>query len=83
MSNSMRAWRTQYYAEPLEALKLDEVPIPQAGDNEVVVRVQGIPLNLNDLERVPGNHRIAVTSSAFCQTYDWIARYWVATFSEG
>ncbi|MFK8018609.1 MAG: zinc-binding alcohol dehydrogenase family protein [Pseudomonadales bacterium] len=56
MTDTMRAWRTQYYAEPLEALKLDEVPIPQPGDNEVLVKVQGIPLNLNDLERVKGGN---------------------------
>lgn len=56
MSETMRAWRTQYYAEPLEALQLDEVPIPTPNDNELLVKVQAIPLNLNDLERVKGGN---------------------------
>jgi NADPH2:quinone reductase len=52
----MRAWRTQRYGPPLEVLALEEVgiPVPEAG--EVRVRVQAIPLNLNDLERVTGGN---------------------------
>lgn len=52
----MRAWRTHEYGKPLEALKLDEVDIPIPGDNEVRVKVQGIPLNLADMERVTGGN---------------------------
>ncbi len=52
----MQAWRTQRYGPPLEVLKLEDVPIPEPGDNEVLVKVQGIPLNLNDLERVMGGN---------------------------
>ncbi len=52
----MRAWRTQEYGAPLDVLKLEEVPLPEPGDNEVRVKVQGIPLNLNDLERVMGGN---------------------------
>ena len=52
----MRAWRTHAYGPPLDALRLDtvELPIPDAG--EVRVRVQAIPLNLNDLERITGGN---------------------------
>src|SRR4051794_23551427 len=53
---TMRAWRTHEYGPPLEALQLDSVatPVPDAG--EVRVRVQAIPLNLNDLERITGGN---------------------------
>src|ERR1700691_2814941 len=52
----MRAWRTHTYGEPLDVLKLDEVPIPDPGPGEVRVRVHAIPLNLNDLERITGGN---------------------------
>ncbi|MBW2270730.1 MAG: zinc-binding dehydrogenase [Deltaproteobacteria bacterium] len=53
----MRAWRVHEYGDrPTETLRLDtvEVPIPEAG--ELLVRVQAIPLNLNDLERINGRN---------------------------
>jgi NADPH2:quinone reductase len=53
---TMRAWRTHRYGAPLEVLKLDRVPIPQPGPGELRVRVQAIPLNLNDLERINGGN---------------------------
>jgi NADPH2:quinone reductase len=52
----MRAWRTQRYGQPLEVLKLEEVPVPSPEADEVRVKVQAIPLNLNDLERVTGGN---------------------------
>ncbi len=52
----MRAWRTHQYGRPAEALQLDSVDIPEPGDNEVRVKVQGIPLNLADMERVTGGN---------------------------
>ena len=56
MPETMRAWRTHEYGPPIEALQLDVVamPVPDAG--EVRVRVQAIPLNLNDLERITGGN---------------------------
>ena len=53
---TMRAWRTHEYGPPLEVLKLDEVELPEPGDGEVRVRALGIPLNLNDLERITGGN---------------------------
>ncbi len=38
------------------ALVLDDVPIPSPEAGEVRVRVQAIPLNLNDLERITGGN---------------------------
>ncbi len=52
----MRAWRTHAYGQPLEALKLDVVPIPRPGRGELRVKVDAIPLNLNDLERITGGN---------------------------
>jgi NADPH:quinone reductase len=53
---TMRAWRTHRYGPPREALQLDSVPIPAPGFGELLVRVQAIPLNLNDLERITGGN---------------------------
>jgi NADPH2:quinone reductase len=53
---TMRAWRTHEYGRPTEVLKLDTVPIPVPEPGEVCVQVQGIPFNLNDLERITGGN---------------------------
>ncbi|HEY1446850.1 MAG TPA: zinc-binding dehydrogenase [Acidimicrobiales bacterium] len=55
-AGEMRAWRTHAYGEPLEALKLDVVPIPDPGPGELRIKVDAIPLNLNDLERITGGN---------------------------
>src|SRR3954467_5813045 len=52
----MRAWRTHEYGWPLDVLRLDEVDVPEPGPGEVRVKVQAIPLNLNDLERITGGN---------------------------
>ncbi len=52
----MRAWRTHEYGLPRDALRVDDVPIPEPAEGEVRVRVDAIPLNLNDLERVTGGN---------------------------
>jgi NADPH2:quinone reductase len=52
----MQAWRTHEYGDPLDVLKLDTVAIPEAEAGELRVRVQAIPLNLNDLERITGGN---------------------------
>ncbi len=52
----MRAWRTHTYGQPLEVLELDEVSIPDPDPGEVRIKVHGIPLNLNDLERITGGN---------------------------
>src|SRR5215468_8296336 len=54
---TMRAWRTHEYGpRPTEVLKLDTVSLPEPQPGEVRVRVQAIPLNLNDLERINGGN---------------------------
>jgi NADPH2:quinone reductase len=53
---SMRAWRVHEYGQPNDVLQLDEVPVPEPGTGELLVRVQAIPLNLNDMERITGRN---------------------------
>jgi NADPH2:quinone reductase len=53
---TMRAWRTHEYGRPTEVLRLDTVPIPKPEAGELLVRVQAIPFNLNDLERITGGN---------------------------
>ncbi len=55
-AGEMRAWRTHAYGQPLEALKLDVVAIPDPGPGELRIKVDAIPLNLNDLERITGGN---------------------------
>jgi NADPH2:quinone reductase len=52
----MRAWRTHEYGRPTDVLRLDMVPIPMPEAGELRVRVQAIPFNLNDLERITGGN---------------------------
>jgi NADPH:quinone reductase len=52
----MRAWRTHEYGRPTDVLRLDTVPIPTPEAGELRVRVQAIPFNLNDLERITGGN---------------------------
>lgn len=54
--DTMRAWRVHEYGEPIDVLRLEEVPRPEPGDGEVRVRAEGIPFNLNDLERINGGN---------------------------
>ena len=52
----MRAWRVHRYGSPPEVLRLEDVPVPVPEAGELRVRVAGIPLNLNDLERITGGN---------------------------
>ncbi len=89
----MRAWRTHEYGPPLEALQLDVVDTPEPDAGEVRVRVQAIPLNLNDLERItggnmmvepelpfgPGMEVMGVVDACGEGTESWMGRRVVAT----
>jgi NADPH2:quinone reductase len=53
---TMQAWRLHEYGSPTEVLRLEAAPVPEPGPGELLVRVQGIPFNLNDLERIQGGN---------------------------
>ena len=56
----MRAWRVHAWgSDPTEAMVLDTIAVPQPEARELLVRVQAIPLNLNDIERVNGQNMMA------------------------
>ena len=54
--SSMRAWRVHQYGEPLDVLQLQTVDTPEPGPGQLLVQAEGIPLNLNDLERINGGN---------------------------
>jgi len=57
LPDTMRAFRVHAWGEnPTEVLSLDTIPLPTPAAGELLVRVQAIPLNLNDLERVNGKN---------------------------
>src|SRR5262245_25491029 len=56
MTETMRAWRVHEYGDPLDVLQLETVDIPEPEPGDVCVRVEAIPLNLNDLERINGGN---------------------------
>src|SRR2546421_8091800 len=91
--HTMRAWRTHEYGRPTEVLRLDTVPVPAPEAGELRIRVQAIPLNLNDLERItggnmmvepelpysPGMEVMGVVDGCAEGTEPWLGRRVVAT----
>ena len=52
---TMKAWRIHEYGPVSKALRLERglpVPVPRAG--EIRIRVQALPLNIHDIERING-----------------------------
>jgi hypothetical protein len=57
LPETMRAWRVHQWGEnPTETLQLDTIPLPTPEAGELLVRVEALPLNLNDMERVNGKN---------------------------
>lgn len=52
----MRAWCVHEYGSALDVLKLQELDVPTPGDGAVLIKVEAIPLNLNDSERINGGN---------------------------
>jgi NADPH2:quinone reductase len=53
----MKAWRVHEYGAPRDALRLEDVPLPEPGPGELRVRVAAITLNYNDLDGIYGRYR--------------------------
>ena len=54
----MRAWRVHEFGQPRDVLQIEEVAVPAPGPGELRLRVQAIPLNLNDMERINGRNML-------------------------
>jgi NADPH2:quinone reductase len=54
----VKAWRVHKIGEPLEALRLDEVPDPQPGPGEVLLRVRAADVNFLDGLMCRGQYQI-------------------------
>jgi NADPH2:quinone reductase len=53
--DTMRAWRIHEYGPPSRVLRLEQgIPVPTPGAGEIRIRVQALPLNIHDVERVNG-----------------------------
>ena len=65
-ATTIRAWRAHEWGQPLDVLQLDDVPVPEPAAGELLVRVEGIPLNLNDLERINGGNMMVVPELPCC-----------------
>ncbi|QSE90779.1 NADPH:quinone oxidoreductase family protein [Rhodococcus pseudokoreensis] len=46
---TMRAWVMQEPGEPVEAMRIDEIPIPEPGPGQVLIRVAAIGISYGDL----------------------------------
>ncbi|WP_327291839.1 NADPH:quinone oxidoreductase family protein [Streptomyces sp. NBC_01198] len=54
----MKAWRVHHNGEPLEAMRLDEVPTPEPGPGEVLLRVRAAGVNFPDAMLCRGEYQI-------------------------
>ena len=93
LPDSMRAWRVHAWGdEPTEAMSLDTIPLPVPEAGELLVRVEALPLNLNDMERIngenmmvrpelpvtPGMEVMGTVAAAGEGVADWVGRRVVA-----
>ena len=53
----MRAWRAIRHGAPREVLEIEELPVPEPGPAELLVRVDAITLNFNDLDGIHGRYK--------------------------
>jgi NADPH2:quinone reductase len=54
----MRAWQVQQLGEPRDALRLAEVPDPEPGPGQVLVRVLGAAANFPDVLMCQGSYQV-------------------------
>lgn len=52
----MRSWRVVRYGTPSEALRLEELPSPSPGPNQVRLRVLKASANFNDVDACYGRY---------------------------
>lgn len=52
----MKAWRVVRYGRPTEALSMEDLPVPEPGPNELLVRVAASVLNYNEVDGCHGRY---------------------------
>lgn len=57
MADTMRAWRVTAYGEPAEVMSLDEVPVPEPGPGEVLIRNRAVAVNFPDVLLARGTYQ--------------------------
>ena len=50
----MKAWRVHQYGKPGEVLQLDDVPQPEPGPHQLLIRAESLAINYNDLDGILG-----------------------------
>jgi NADPH:quinone reductase len=93
LPETMRAFRVHEWGpEPTSAMQLERIAVPEPGPGELLVRAQGIPLNLNDMERVngrnmmvrpplpviPGMETMGIVAACGAGTESWLGKRVVA-----
>lgn len=53
----MKALRVQRHGRPTQALSVEDIPVPEPGPGQVLIRVQAGCLNWNDIDGCYGRHR--------------------------
>ena len=54
----MKAWQVFEHGEPAEVLKLNEVPMPEPGPGQLLVRVKAAALNFPDVLLCRGQYQV-------------------------
>jgi NADPH2:quinone reductase len=49
MADTMRAWRVAAHGEPADVMSVEEVPVPEPGPGEVLVRNRAVAVNFPDV----------------------------------
>jgi NADPH:quinone reductase len=58
MTDTMRAWRVSQLGEPADALTLDDVPRPEPGPGEVLLRISAVAVNFADVLLARGQYQV-------------------------
>lgn len=70
----MKAWRVHQYGKPSEVLQLDEVPQPQPGPQQVLIRVESLAINYNDFDGILGRYRTVQPELPFTPGMEVVGR---------
>src|SRR3954465_7111668 len=55
--NIMKAWRVNEWCEP-EQMKLEEIPVPEPGPGEVLIKNRAASLNFSDILMIQGKYQV-------------------------